>query len=189
MSKRRPYIGPSESQAAANAQVVFRRESQWSLPHDASVRVSMDFRERIPSDLRGMVRAVRRAYEDEVPTKLHEGPDNIGEGGTPKMTDQALRYLDAPHATDAAPGERALASYHLTPFRAALDRMERGDVHRKRRAAIVRHITIGGQEPVTAAIMEQAHPLDARIVAEDALRVFLNSMTDVKLDTRPEVAA
>lgn len=186
MSKRRPYIGPSESQAAANAQVVYRREREWSIPHDASVRVSMDFRQRIPDDLRGLVRAARRAYEDEVPTKLHDA--QIGEGGTPQLTERFVGYLDRPGATDAPPGERPLASYHLTPFRATLDRMEKGDVHRKRRAAIVRHITIGGQEPATAAIMEQAHPLDARLVAEDALRVFLNGMSDVKLDLRTEAA-
>ena len=177
----------SKSEAQANAEALVRRSAPYSQSHAASVSFAFDYRAHIPDDLRGLVRAARRAYEDEVPTKLHDA--QIGEGGTPQLTERFVGYLDRPHATDAPPGERPLASYHLTPFRATLDRMEKGDVHRKRRAAIVRHITIGGQEPVTAAILEEAHPLDARLVAEDALRVFLNAMSDVKLDLHREPEA
>ena len=183
---RRP-IPKSEQQL--NAERLAIRAAPYSESHAASVDFAWNYRNHIPDDLRGLVRAARRAYADEVPTKLHEGPDNIGEGGTPKMAASFERYIDAPHATDAPPGERPLASYLITPFRATLDRMEHGATQQRRRAAIVRHITIGGQEPVTAAIMEEAHPLDARLVAEDALRVFFGAYSDIKVDVRPEAAA
>lgn len=174
---------PSKSEAQANAEALVRRSAPYSQSHSASVAFSWDYRAHIPDDLRGLVRAARRAYEDEVPTKLHES--ELSDDGTPRMTNAATSYIfGSPNADD-----NDKLPHYVTPFRATLDRMERGDIHRKRRAAIVRHITIGGQEPVMAAIMEEAHPLDARLVAEDALRVFLNGMSDVKIDTRPEAAA
>jgi hypothetical protein len=53
------------------------------------------------------------------------------------------------------------------------------DVSHKR-AAIVQHVTIGAQSPVEAAIAEGVPSWCARLVAEDALRAFLHSMSDMK---------
>ena len=93
-----------------------------------------------------------------------------------------------PHCP-AHPDNRPLLSYYLTPFRATLADMERGDPQCQRRAAIVRHVTIGSQGPQEAAIAEKAHPFDAKLVAEDALRAFIRRLSDVRVDARTEAVA
>lgn len=184
MSKRRPYRGLSDAQA--NAEALARRGAPFSAPSEASFRVAWDYRQREPADLREAVRAVRAAYADEVPTKLHEGCDSIGEGGTPKMTPRAEGYLfGSPGSDDAArnpeTGERDAVGYFHSPFRARLDEMTRGDEASRKRAAIVAHITIGSQGPVTAAIAEGVPSWCAKLVAEDAIRAFLRRLTDIRI--------
>jgi hypothetical protein len=224
VSRNRPYIGPSESQA--NAEALMRRSAPYTAASDTSFRVSWDFHRREPADLREAVRMARRAYADEIPQTLHEGPDSIGEGGTPRMTAKAEGYIfgshsgsDAPKAKctcgiiqrapqtklvsplsaggvrvtpdpdsgahfpdcSANPQNQPLVSYYHAPFRACLETLSRGDGSMRRRAAIVSHITIGSQGPVHAAITEGAHPLDAKLVAWDALCSFLRAMTDMRL--------
>ena len=178
------------SDSQANAEALQRRERTYSAASDASFRVAWDWHRREPKDLREAVRMVRKAYADEVPTKLHE--HQIGEGGTPQMTAAAVRYLDSPGATDAGrPTEGVdapLVSHYLTPFKAALDRLSHGAPAERRRAAIVSHITIGSQSPVDAALAERAHPLDAKLVAEDALRSFLRTLSDLRVDIAPDRA-
>lgn len=183
MSKR-PYIGPSDAQA--NAEALARRGTPYSAASGVSFTVQWDWHKREPKDLREAVRLCRKAYVDEVPTRLHE--HQIGEGGTPQMTSEAVRYLDSPGASDAPRGERPLVSHYLTPFRAALDRLDKGSPSERRRAAIVRHVTIGSQSPVQAAVAERAHPFDAKLVAEDALRSFLRTMSDLRIDANTEAA-
>ena len=175
-----------KSEAQANAEALTRRSAPYSETHAASMAFSWDYRQHVPDDLRGMVRAARRAYEDEVPTKLHEGPDNIGEGGTPKMAATFVRYMDQPGASDAERGDQPLTSHYLTPFRAQMQRMMNGGLRQARRARIVHHITVGSQEPTLAAIAEGAHLFDAGLAAEDALRVFLSQMSDLKVHLAKE---
>jgi hypothetical protein len=50
-----------------------------------------------------------------------------------------------------------------------------------RRAAVVSHVSIGSQGPVEAAMAEGVPAWCAKVVAEDALRSFLRSMTDLRL--------
>lgn len=153
----------------------------YSAASEVSFCVAWDWHRREPADLREAVRMVRRAYSDEVPTKLHEGPDSIGPDGTPKMTTRAEGYIfGSAQGSDRTDADQMMSYYH-SPFRAMLDHMQHGDASMRRRAAIVSHITIGSQGPVQAAIAEKAHPLDAKLVAEDAIRSFLRSMTDMKL--------
>ena len=126
VSKRRPYIGPSDAQA--NAEALARRGSPYGTASEGSIRVAWDFRNREPRDLREAVRLCRRAYADEIPVKLHDGPDAIGEGGTPRFSSRAEGYLfGSPGADDAGrnaeTGERDLVGYFHSPFRAALERM------------------------------------------------------------------
>lgn len=177
------------SDAQANAEALARRSSPWYDDNRASVTVAWDYRRREPTDLRDAVRQARRAYADEIPTKLHEGPDAIGEGGTPRFTGRAEGYLFGPaEASDAKrdpeTGEWDRVSYYHAPFRATLERMSRGAEGERRYAAIVAHITIGQQGPVAAALAVKAHPLDAKLVAWDALRSFLRQLSDMKVDTR-----
>lgn len=98
MSKR-PYFGPSEAQV--NADALANRGRTYADPNAASFRIQWDWNRREPKNLREAVHMVRKAYQDEVPTAIHEGPDSIGEGGTPKYRETFLRYMDSPTATDA----------------------------------------------------------------------------------------
>jgi hypothetical protein len=185
---RKPYRGPSDSQA--NAEALARRGLPYSAASGVSFQIHWDWHRRDPKDLREACRMVRKAYSDEIPMKLHDGPDAIGDDGTPRMSARAEGYIfGSPTASDANPNDDAMVSYYLAPFRATLAEMERGDPCNRRRARIVSHITIGSMGPAEAAITEQAHPMDAKDVAELALRAFLRRLTDMKLSVPSEAIA
>jgi hypothetical protein len=199
--------GPSESQG--NAEALVRRSAPYSEAHRMSVSVAYDWTKRQPESLRDAVRMVRRAYADEVPTRLTEGPGSIGDDGAPRFAPEATSYIfgnaqqtDAgrprcicaesrrlipgPHAGEcpADPDNQPIMSYYLAPFRATLDLMARGDEPNRKRAAIVSHITIGSQGPQEAAIAEDVPMWCAKLVALDALTSFLRRLSDVRVDAR-----
>ena len=185
------YQGLAEAQA--NAEALARRDSPYTGQHAASTSVAWDYRRRQPDDLRSAERAVRQAYADEVPTKLHEGYDSIGEGGTPKMTARAEGYLfGSPTSDDAGrdaeTGQRDVVGYYHAPFRAALWHMAHSsrEAHR-RHAAIVSHVTIGQQSGVAAAIAEGVPSWCAGTVAMAALRAFLSQMSSLTVHTNTGV--
>lgn len=192
---RKAYIGPSEAQS--NAEALARRGLPYSTASSASFSVAWDWHRREPRDLKEAVKMARKAYADEVPTKLHDA--DIGDDGTPRMAARAEGYIfGSQDATDARPeldqdtGDRIypLLSYRLTPFRATLANMERASEEaNRRRAAIVRHVTIGTQGPVDAALAEGVPRWCAKLVAQDALFVFLRSLTDVRLSLPKESEA
>jgi hypothetical protein len=181
----RPYLGPSESQS--NADALVRRGSPYSAASDVSFRIRWDVNRREVDNLRDAVRAVRRAYADEVPTKLHDGPDAIGDDGTPRMTARAVGYIFGdPEGDDAGrdpeTGQRDLSGWHYSPFRANLAAMSRGSDTQRLYAAIVQAITIGGQDARQAALAAGVRPeAIAKGVALMALRSFLRSLSDLKL--------
>ena len=185
--RRKPYFGPSDSQA--NAEALRWRDAPFTAASDVSFRVKWDYHRREPRDLREAVSMARRAYADEVPSELHEkGEDGIGPDGTPKWTAKANGYIfgdtDGSDRKDAS----EMVSYYHAPFRAKLAEMEAGDEASRKRAAIVSHVTIGSQGPQEAAIKESVPSWCAKLVAEDALRAFLRGMTDMKLHVREAVA-
>lgn len=184
---RRPYIGPSDAQA--NAEALARRGTPYTVESQVSFTYAWDPNRRIPQDLREAVRMVRRAYADEVPVKLHDGPDAIGPDGTPRMTPRATGYIfGSALADDRADADQLVAYYHA-PFRACVARMMSSDESQRKRAAIVSHVTIGSQGPKEAAIAEGVPSWCAKLVAEDALRSFLRSLTDLKLTLPKETEA
>lgn len=176
---KRPYIGPSESQSEALA----RRESPYTAASGISVGVQWDWTRREPRNVNEAVRIVRQAYSDEVPGRLHEGPDAIGEGGTPKMDVRAEAYLFGDDRAgyerpDAETGELPLLDFYRTPFRAALASwQQRKPAH----AALVFAVAVGGQGPMQATINAGVPAPFAMVVADDTLRCFIRAMTDVKL--------
>jgi hypothetical protein len=182
---------------AVNADVLARRAAPYAAAHEASVVRAADRRASEPRDLRELVRAVRRAYGDEVPLAIHEGPDRIDAGGTPAMTGSFLAYVDgAANAVDErtprhdAAGELLdrplVVGHYVTPFRAALAGMASPDDEGgRRRAAIVAHVTIGDQGPVDAALAEGVPLWCAREVAERALWIFWRRLTPLRLDLPP----
>lgn len=188
MTKRyRGWSGKSDSQA--NAEALARRSTPYTEAHRGSLAFAWDWQKREPSTLRDAVRYVRKAYEDEVPRRMTEGPDSIGDDGTPRFSSQAEGYIfGSPTRTDAGHDPDALVSYYQTPFRATLATMERGPEPESRRAAIVRHVTIGSQGPQEAAIAEGVPAWCAKTVAEDALRSFIRRLSDVRVDAKEEAA-
>lgn len=191
----RPYLGPSDAQA--NAEALARRAAPAALEHQESIRRSWDYRARQPRDLREAVRMVRRAYQDEIPEQLHDGPDSIGEAGTPRFSAPAEGYLfGSPESSDArrdpVTKELEAVSWYRYPFQATLEhlgyaahaRHPKGYVcidAEHRRAAIVGHITIGQRGPKEAAIAEGVPSWIAGDVAELVLRAFLRSLSDLRL--------
>ncbi len=184
---RDPYIGPSEAQAEALA----RRDSSYSAASSVSVSVQWDVHRRTADmDLRELVHAVRQAYADEVPTRLHEGYDSIGEGGTPKMHPAAEAYLfgrdDAgSERRDPETGPPAL-DYFRTPFRAAIASMSRGDRTRVEDAALAYRVAVVGMTPIAAAIAGGAPYYWAGRDAEAALRSFMERLSDLKVTLHRE---
>ena len=171
---------PSESQI--NADTLANRGRTYADSNAVSFRMSWDANRRVPRDLRDAVRLIRRAYQDEVPTKLHES--GLADDGTPKMTAKAEAYIfGSPTWTDAGKGETPLVSFYVTPFRATLDEMERHHAESvRKRAAIVRHVTIGSQSPDQAAITEGVPAWCSRDVAFDALATFLRMLSDMRVN-------
>lgn len=184
-----------KSEAQANAEALARRGMPYATTNAESLRFAWDYRQRQPRDLREAVRAVRRAYQDEVPVRLHEGPDDIGEDGTPKWAPRAEGYVFGPSTADdggrdAETGERDPVAWYRTPFRATMDRMGHAqDEARRHHAAIVAHVTIGGQEARDAAITEGVPTWCAGLVAETAIRSFLANLSDLKVTVPKEEAA
>lgn len=177
------YRGPSEAQA--NAEALARRGAPYTEASQASFGIQWDVHKREPDNLRDAVRAVRRAYADEVPDKLHEHA--IGDDGTPRMTAKAEGYIfghqeadDA--ARDPESGQRDLVGWYFSPFRANLATMERGTETQRLYAKIVSAVTIGGQDAKVAALAAGVGPeCIAKGVALMALRAFLRSMTDMRV--------
>jgi hypothetical protein len=176
--------GPSESQG--NAEALVRRSTPYSEAHRMSVSVAYDWTKRQPESLRDAVRMVRRAYADEVPTRLTEGPGSIGDDGAPRFAPEATSYIfgNAQQTDVGRDPEPGFVSYYLAPFRATLDLMARGDESNRKRAAIVSHITIGSQGPQEAAVAEDVPLWCAKLVALDALTSFLRRLSDVRVDAR-----
>lgn len=179
-----------KSDAQSNAEALARRDGPFAPESRTSAGMAYDWRRRqSPRDLRHAVSLVRRAYSDEVPAKLHEG--GLADDGTPAMTAKAEAYIFGSATwTDAGKGETPILSYYLTPFRATLDGMEQHNAESvRKRAAIVRHVTIGSQEPEQAAITEGVPSWCSRMVAMDALTAFLRLLSDVRVDVASEVVA
>lgn len=182
------YRGISDAQA--NAEALERRSAPYSQASGHSFTVRWDWHRREPRDLRDAVRMVRTAHADEIPERLHE--QAIGEDGTPRMTTKAEGYIfgsaggsDVRRNAETGKPDEFLSYYHA-PFKATLERFLHGDERSRRLGRIVSHITVGQQPPVAAALAEKAHPLDAKLVAEDALRVFLRNLSDLKLHIERE---
>lgn len=184
MSKQRGI-----SDAQANAEALANRGRTYADDNAASFRLSWDANRRPPRDLRHAVDLCRRAYRDEVPTKLHES--GLADDGTPRMTAKFEAYIfGSPTWTDAGKGEQALVSFYLTPFRARLAEMESHSAESTRKhAAIVSHVTIGGQTGESAAIAEGVPEWCSRLVAFTALSSFLRGLTDVSTDVAKGSAA
>ena len=168
-----------------NADVLARRGSPFTAASGASFTTRWDWHKRQPTNLREAEHMIRRAYTDEVPVKLHDGPSAIGPDGTPRMSTRAEGYIfgaadgdDAAH--DAETGMRDLIGWYFAPFRARLHQWSRAQNEAsRRRAAIVSHVALGSQSGMAAAIAEGVPSWCAYVVAEHTLSMFYQGLTDV----------
>jgi hypothetical protein len=183
--RRRPYLGPSDAQA--NADALARRSATYADEHARSWEVRFDRPSHEPRDLRELVRCLRRAYADEVPGRLHTS--QVDGGGTPAYAPEFARYLyGSEFATDQ--GDGATTETYLTPFRRALASMDTSeDEGTRKRAWIVSHVVLGGAGPAESAILEGVPSWCAKDVAERALAVFWRRLSDVRLDLYREAVA
>lgn len=171
------------SEAQANADALIRRGTPYVTDHQATTARLWDWQRRSPRNLREAVRVIRQAYADEVPGRMTEGYDSIGEDGTPRFAPQAEAYIFG--REDSTTGQKGdVLAFYRTPFRATLAHMERGAEPEQKRAAIVRHVTIGSRGPKEAAIAEGVPDWCAGTVAEQAIRAFIARLSDVRIDTR-----
>jgi hypothetical protein len=163
-----------KSEAQANAEALARRSSAFADANRRSIERKAD-RGTPPGSLRALVVELRKAYRDEVPGAIHK--HDVDGGGTPAYSGEFAAYLyGSPWATDKDDDT------YRTPFRAALAGMHHSNPSM---AAIVGHVTIGGEDPVDA--VRRHHNLDSwmcRAIAERALLVFWQRCSDIRLDLR-----
>jgi len=135
---------------------------------------------------------------------LHEAPEHVDAGGAPEMTPAFVQYIDAPTATTERAHsflgngracercevlldfheEPALISEFRTPYRAALSQLTGSeDETSRKRAEIVRNVA-SGQGPAEAAIAVGVPAWAAKIIAADALVVFCDRLSDLRLALR-----
>ena len=177
MSKnRRPYVGPSEAQSAALAM----RDAPYTEANRTSYVWTMQ-RTDPPADLRTVVYQLRKAYADEVPTRIHVHETDAG--GDPAWSPEFTRYLTG---SDMAVDRKddGTTEVYTTPFRAALSGMS--GIMRPR---IVERVVVAGLGPGDAAKAEGVPDEVAMIVADSILRTFWRRLSAVRLDMRPERVA
>lgn len=166
----KPYIGPSEAQSRA------LRDAPYTEAHRNSYTLKME-RTTAPRP-REIVHILRKAYRDEVPTRIHSRDTDAG--GDPAWSPEFTRYLTgSDFATDHDDDT------YQTPFRACFAAMARS-AHEgtRRRAAIVFRIVVAGSDPAEAAMIEGAPEWDASASAGRALELFWYRLSDVRLDLR-----
>ena len=177
------------SEAQANAEALARRSATYADEHARSWEVRFNRPSHERRTLRDTIRDLRRAYADEVPTRMHV--HDVDGGGTPAMSPEFKAYLmGSEFATDRR--DEGTTEVYTTPFRAALAAMARAsDEGTRHRASIAGHVVVAGMGPVEAALAEGVPDWCAKDVAEKALTVFARRLSDVRLELgrREETAA
>jgi hypothetical protein len=153
------------------------RELPYATAHRRSVARAWDARRRQSRDLRHAVYLVRSAWIAETPVQLHEHA--VGDDGNPRFAAGAYRFVFGSPGEIERPEPEDRVAYRLTPFRATLAAFAHGDEKQQEQAKIVRQVTAGERHPAEAAIAIGVPPWCAKDVAEQALRTFLASMSDV----------
>lgn len=176
-----------KSEAQANAEALARRSSTYADEHAASWRVAFERPTHEQRRLRDLVRDLRKAYADEVPSRLHVHETDAG--GDPAWSPEFMRYLTASdYATDVR-DKASDTEVYLTPFRACMASMEQSPDEATRRRATMVYDVIAGRGPVEAAMMAGVPEWCAKDVAEKALNVFWRRLSAVRLDLRAEKVA
>lgn len=166
-----------KSDAQANAEALARRSATYADEHARSYEVRFDRARYRPRNMRDYVHQLRRAYADEVPSRIHVRETDAG--GDPAWSPEFTRYLTG------SDGATDKDETYRTPFRAALTSWR--DDHRR---VIVGRIVLGGWDEKSAAIDAGVPEWCAHDVAFRSLEMFWNRLSDVRMDlARSETAA
>ena len=177
MSKHRPYQGRSESQSQADY-----GSSTYAGENAASWQVRFG---RLSHELttRELLSELMDAFAAEVPAKLHEGPDHIGEGGTPVMTGAFMGYISTGTGSVTTPDdlEPVYEGIFRKPLQEAIAGMKRSPGKVAWWGLIVERIIIGSQMPANAAMAEGSHRWEAVRTANEALAECHRRLTPVRV--------
>ena len=176
-----------KSDAQANAEALARRSSTYADQHAASWQVRFNRPSHERRSLRDLVRDLRRAYADEVPSRMHV--HDVDGGGTPALSPEFKAYLMGP---DDATDKRDDGTTEILwwPFRTALQKMlAETDAGMVQRARLTEAVVVTGLGPIDAAIALGVPDWAARDVAEKSLEIFWKRLSDVKLYLREQPAA
>lgn len=196
MSKR-PYVGPSEAQI--NAEALARRSATFADDHAKSWETRFGGRDR-PMTTKALVASLASMLAEEVPTKLHEAPDHIGEGGVPVMTAAFQAYLDGnamatvnrDPKTDSQGRELrpVIVGEFVKPVQAAIEGMKRCEGRTAWWGRIAERVVMSSERPVLAALAEGSHQYEAIRTANEALSELYRRVTPDKMAlARSETAA
>lgn len=178
------------SEAQANAEALARRSTTYADEHAASWRLRFG-RPSHEMSTRQLVAELLDAYAAEVPTRLHEGPDHIDEGGVPAMTGAFLGYLGS-GATGTVTREPKVDSQgrdlnpvilgeYRKPVQAALEGMRRSRGKVAWWGRIAERVILGSEHPVMAARAEGSHEHEAVRTANEALAECRRRITPDKM--------
>jgi len=175
-----------KSDAQANAEALARRSSTYADEHAASWQVRFNRPSHERRSLRDLVRDLRRAYADEVPSRMHV--HDVDGGGTPALSPEFKAYL---YGSDTATDRHddGTTEVFVTAFRAALLAMFGHSPAMAQRGKLVEAVVITGLGPLDAAIALGVPDWCAKDVAEKSLDIFWKRLSDVKLDLREQPAA
>jgi hypothetical protein len=158
MSKQRPYIGPSDAQA--NADALARRAAPYAPEHDRSKRF-------LPHGFDQLRRWFLAQWKDELPTDIH---------GAGEETERPGRILrdDGSGVTDPGGGNALGAPSYLPEFRVLIYGLENGDGTTRPGETQTEYATSGGHVETsksyayplrwTITFLERQHPLMAAVL-------------------------
>lgn len=164
----------------AQSRALYERETPYTEAHRNSYALKMQ-RDRPPRP-RELLHLLRKAYADEVPSRIHSRDTDAG--GDPAWSPEFTRYLTgSDFTTDVRdPGSTEV---YLAPFRACMAAMGRSPHEAtRRRAAIVFRAVVAGEDLATAAMCEGSPEWDAPACGARALELFWTRLSDIRLDLR-----
>lgn len=186
---RKYHRGISEAQA--NALALERRGRTYADENAKSWEIRFGQRDR-PMSTKALVTQLAILLAEEVPTKLHEGPDKIDEGGVPAMTGAFEAYLEssAMSVTYREPKvdsqgrelRPVMVGTFRKPVQAAIEGMKRCGGRTAWWGRIAERVVIGSEAPVSAARSEGSHEFEAVRTANEALSELYRRVTPDKMD-------
>lgn len=177
-----------KSDSQANAEALARRSSTYADEHAASWEVRFG-RPAHEMSTKELVAKIMEQLAEEVPTKLHEGPDHIDGGGTPAMTAAFMGYIDGGAIVNRSPRadshgrefDPIIVGELRKPVQDALATMKRAKGKQAWWGIIAERVILYSEPPVVAAMAEGSHNYEAVRTANEALAELYRRITPDKM--------